>query len=312
MQPAVAIVNYNTAAHLRACLGALRAAGAREVVVKDNGSTDDSVALVQREFPEVRVHPDFSNPGYGAGANMAIAACSTAYVVLLNSDTRVRPDTLGTLARYLDEHARAAIVGPLLLNPDGTLQRSAHNFPRPFTLRPLLRLIPGAREHSLLTWSHDRSRRVAWVKGAALAIRRIAFDAVGGFDPSFFMYFEETDLSARLATQGWETHFTPDTAVIHEGGASTEAVRSEMAVQFYSSMRRFYRRHYPPARLAQLDAVLHIAMRYALVRDRIRSALAREPARRARLAQDIHAWQRVLRRDNPERARIGETAAPPG
>src|SRR5688572_16506212 len=87
MQPAVAIVNYNTADHLRACLASLRAAGAREVVVKDNGSSDGSVALVRREFPEVRVHPDFSNPGYGAGANMAIAACTAPYVVLLNSDT---------------------------------------------------------------------------------------------------------------------------------------------------------------------------------------------------------------------------------
>ena len=312
MLPAVAIVNYNTAEHLRTCLASVCAAGAREVVVKDNGSSDDSVDLVRREFPEVSVHPDFSNPGYGAGANMAIAACSAPYVLLLNSDTRVRPDTLETLARYLDIHARAAIVGPLLLNPDGTLQRSAHRFPRPFTFRPLLRLIPGVRERSLLTWSHDRSRQVAWVKGAALAIRRRAFDAIGGFDPSFFMYFEETDLSARLAREGWETHFTPDAVVVHEGGASTDTVRAEMAVQFYSSMRRFYRRHYAPMRLAQLDAVLEVSMRYAVVRDRIRRALARDPDRRARFAEDIHVWRRVLRRETPEQPGIAQTASRSG
>jgi len=191
------------------------------------------------------------------------------------------------------------VKGGTKRDPDGSLQRSAHRFPRPFTLRPLVRLIPGLRERSLLTWSHDRARTVGWVKGAALAIRRTAFDAVGGFDPSFFMYFEETDLSARLAQAGWETHFTPATSVVHAGGASTDAVRADMAVQFYSSMRRFYARHYAASRLAQLDVVLKVTMRLALVRDRMRRAITRDASVRARLSEDIRVWQRVLNAETP-------------
>jgi N-acetylglucosaminyl-diphospho-decaprenol L-rhamnosyltransferase len=292
------VINYNTARHLRACLGSLRAAGAMQVIVKDNGSTDGSVEMIRREFPEVVVHPDFENVGYGAAANLGIAACNTPYVLLLNSDTIVPPGAIDTLRRYLDNHPDVAIVGPRLNNEDGTLQRSAHHFPRPFTLRPLVRLIPGLRERSLLTWAHDVPREVDWVKGAALAIRRSAFDDVGGFDPAFFMYFEETDLCARLAKEGWKTHFSPAAVVLHTGGASTAAVASEMAVQFWRSMRRFYRIHYGRTEQRTLEAVLTVTMGAYLLRDSVRLSLNSDPVARARLRQDMHVWSRVMRDEN--------------
>ena len=296
MKPAVAIVNYNTVAHLQACLASLQAAGADQIVVKDNGSTDGSLEMVRREFPQVMVHPDRTNLGYGAASNLAVAVCDSPYVVLLNSDTIVPPGTLEALAHYLDTHPRVAIVGPRLHNPDGTLQRSGHCFPRPLTLRPLIRLLPVLRDRSLLTWPHDRPREVAWIKGAALAIRRAAFDEVGGFDPAYFMYFEETDLCARLARAGWKIHFTPAAVVVHHGGASTERVRTDMAVQFHFSMRQFYRIHYPRYRLAQLDTVTRAGMSLAIVRDQLRRATTKDPKKRARLAEDIHVWRRLMQR----------------
>ncbi len=299
---AVAIVNYNTVSYLRDCLATVRAAHAEEIVLRDNGSTDGSVEMVRREFPEVRVLEPRDNPGYGAASNQAIDACDAPYVLLLNSDTLLARDTLDVLAQYLDDHPRAAIVGPRLHNTDGSLQRSAHGFPRAVTLRPVVRHIPGLRDHSLLTWPHDRPRVVKWVKGAALAIRRTAFDSVDGFDPNFFMYFEETDLCYRLIEAGWEIHFTPATIIVHKGGASTDQVRAEMAMQFLASMRQFYRRHYPDGELRRLDAVLRMQTRVALVRDRARLLLARDPRTTATIADDLRVWHRVLAGDWPARA----------
>ena len=297
----VVVINYNTVDHLRTCLASLRTAGADDILVKDNGSSDGSVDMVRTEFPAVRIHPDRGNPGYGTASNQGIAATARPYVLLLNSDTILQPDSAVVLERYLDDHPRCGIVGPRLHNVDGTLQRSGHKWPSPMTLRPLVKLVPGFREQSILTWLHDRDRVVAWVKGAVLQIRRTAFDEVGGFDPAFFMYFEETDLSFRLRRAGWETHFTNGTVVTHAGGASTGFARAQMAVQFHGSMRRFYARHYPPRRLRQLDAVLKGQMLYSLLRDRTRLALTRDPERAARLSEDIRVWRRVLGGDWPKR-----------
>lgn len=291
---AVAIISFNTIDDLRDCLTSVRAAGATNVVVVDNGSTDGSVDMVRRDFPEVKVRVNGSNPGYGAASNDAIAATGAEYVLLLNTDTLLRQDALRQLETHLDANPRAAIVGPRLHNPDGTLQRSAHGFPSPLTLRPLIRHIPGWRERSLLTWSHEHDRVVSWVKGAALAIRTAAFNQVGGFDPAFFMYFEETDLCRRLGDKGWEIHFTPATTVIHKGGTSTVQRRAEMEMHFYGSMRQFYMRHYPRGRLRQLDLVLRGTALLSLLRDRARLALARDPDRSRRLREDAQIWTRVL------------------
>src|SRR5262249_11131009 len=152
------------------------------------------------------------------------------YVLLLNSDTLLAPGALAALAQYLDAHPRAAIAGPRLRNADGSLQPSCHPFlgtmqsflEKSVVARALARL-PVVRDHYLLVnSSHAAPRVVPWVLGAALAIRRSAFDQVGGFDESFFLYAEEVDLCYRLKAAGWEVHFAPVTDVVHVGGASIQ------------------------------------------------------------------------------------------
>src|SRR5262249_60014675 len=113
---AIAIVNYNTRERLEACLASVQLAGACEVVVVDNASDDGSVAMVRAVYPWVTLCANRTNPGYGAAANQAIAGCSTAYILLLNSDTRLYGGALEALSDYLDRHPRAAIVGPRLVN----------------------------------------------------------------------------------------------------------------------------------------------------------------------------------------------------
>ena len=119
---AVATVNYNAREHLRASLATVRSEAPSEVVVVDNASSDGSAEMVRDDYPWVVLHTNTTNLGYAAAANQAIASCTADYVLLLNSDTLPQPGALQALSAYLDLHPRVAIVGPRLVNPDGTLQ----------------------------------------------------------------------------------------------------------------------------------------------------------------------------------------------
>jgi GT2 family glycosyltransferase len=297
----VAIVNYNTREHLHACLATVLVEAPSEVVVVDNASSDGSVEMVQADYPGVLLLANKTNPGYGTAANQAIARCTAKYVLLLNADTLLQPGTLQAMSAYLDLHPRAAIVGPRLVNPDGTLQASCYAFSTPLntlleysTLGRLIRYLPVLRNKYLGTWPHTHARVVAWVKGAALAIRREAFEAVSGFDESFFMYFEEADLCYRLNAAGWQAHFAPVTTVQHVGGASTKHVRTEMAVQLFVSTMQFFQRHYSGIRLTKLVVTMKSIMLARLTIDTVRLHITHDARKRAKIAEDVATWKRAL------------------
>jgi GT2 family glycosyltransferase len=135
---------------------------------------------------------------------------------------------------------------------------------------------------------------VPWVQGAALAIRRKAFQAVDGFDETFFMYFEETDLCSRLGAAGWEVHFAPVTTIVHAGGASTRQLRTDMAMQLFASLRQFYQRHYTRKHLAALVVIVQGIMLVRWIVDSVRLRVTRDAGARAAIAENVVAWQRVL------------------
>ena len=297
----VVIINYNTVRHLRTCLKSVERSTAVEVIVVDNASTDGSAAMVETEFPWVHLVCNEENPGYGAAANQAIADCQDPYVLLLNSDTRIQPGSLQELSSYLDRNPEAAIVGPRLVNPDGSLQPSCYQFPTPLhlfleesTLSRLIGRIPFIRDYYLRTWPHTHARPVPWVLGAALAIRRQPFVSIGGFDGSFFMYAEEIDLCYRLRAAGWQTHFIPEATIAHVGGASTSQQRSNMKVGFFLSMVHFYRQHYSKLRMAQLMAIMKAIVLARLVRDTVRLRLDEKTSANHWIVDDIAAWRRIL------------------
>jgi len=299
---AVAIVNYNTREHLRACLDNVQLEAPSEVVVVDNASSDGSVEMMQAEYPWVVLHTSKTNLGFGAAANRAIADCGNKYVLLLNSDILLQAGALKALSTYLDLHPKAAIVGPRLVNTDGTLQVSCYPFPTVLNtlfvnsrLGLLIRYVPIFRNYFLPTWSHTHARVVPWVKGAAMAIRREAIEAVGKFDESFFMYFEEVDLCYRLAAAGWQVHFAPVTTLVHVGEASTMQHRTDMAVQLLASTFHFYRRHYSGFRLAALGVVLKIIVLARWLNETVFLYVTRDKSKRARITADVAAWRRVLR-----------------
>jgi N-acetylglucosaminyl-diphospho-decaprenol L-rhamnosyltransferase len=299
----VAVISYNTCELLRRCLASVFADGAEDVVVADNGSTDLTVEMLNREFSRAHLFVDRSNPGYGTASNTAIARCRSDYVLLLNSDTIVCPGALRALREYLDAHPQVAIVGPRLRNPDGTLQRSLHQFPTPLItlldyswVGPLVGLVPGVRKLYVASDRHETARPIPWVTGAALAIRKSAFREVGGFDPSFFMYYEEVDLSYRLHRAGWETHFAPAAEVMHVGGASTRQRRRPMYAQQIASAIQYSERHHSDLGVMLTAFALRFALTSRLVGDVLRFCVTRDLARRRQLRDDIALLRDMIRR----------------
>jgi GT2 family glycosyltransferase len=297
---AVVVVNHNTRAQLRECLATVPAEV--ELVVVDNDSRDDSVRMVRSHFPQAEVIANRFNPGYGGGANQGVRRCRASYALVLNSDTLIRPGALDALAVYLDQNPQVGLAGPCLRNWDGSLQPSC--FPVPGTMRWLVENDPLGR---LLGWLPAAGRRsyrfnpprqagpAPWVLGAALGVRRSAFEEVGGFDESFFMYFEEVDLCMRLRLAGWEVHYVPEAEIVHLGAASTSQLRGEMAVEHFRSTLRFYQRYYHGAYLRMWIQIMRTKMRLRILRDAMALALVREPTHQLRLRDDLSSWQRALR-----------------
>jgi len=224
----VVVVTWNGAEHVERSLASVE--GYATVVV-DNGSTDGTVALVRTRFPEVTVIEQ-ENRGMGAGNNAGMRAAQgsgdpTRYWFLLNSDAWVVGDGVERLAALADANPRAAVVGPRLTNPDGSLQRSVRGEPTVWRLATeylfLRKLAPRSRALNAFYgagFTHDETREVESLYGAALLVRAEAAGEVGLFDEEFFMFSEETDWLRRFRVAGWKVLFTPDAAVVHLGGGS--------------------------------------------------------------------------------------------
>jgi N-acetylglucosaminyl-diphospho-decaprenol L-rhamnosyltransferase len=295
-----AVVSYNTSDRLSRCLDSLETESLSSIIVVDNASSDGSAEMARRR-PSVRVIANSTNGGYGAAANQALRAARTKYVLLLNADTEVRPGASRVLAEYLDAHPTAAIAAPRLENPDGSHQYSCFPFPGTIgwfcengPMAALVRAIPSVRERSVTFRTSPHPRPVPWTLGAALLLRRDAVLEQGGFEESFFMYFEEVDLAYRLTRAGWLTHFVPDAVVMHVGGASTSKVRTAMLVQRFRSTREYYRRHATGATRAFWTTLLWARWSARLVRDSARLLITSHAGKRTALRHDISAWWSAL------------------
>lgn len=241
------IVNYRTPDLLRRCLNSL--SEWEDVVVVDNCSGDESAEMVESEFPWARVISAQSNRGFGAGANLGIGAATGEIVLLLNPDTWVGPETQAGIAKFFDSHPDAAVVGCGLFDPDGLPLISARRFYSPATvvLRRLAPVSQPVREFELLDHAFLRPERVDWVAGSGMALRKDAFDSVGGFDENYFLYFEDVDLCLRMWLAGHEVFHDRDAPVFHvESRASARSIQPliwhlKSWMRFERKWRRFGR-----------------------------------------------------------------------
>ncbi len=275
------VVTYNALPYVEQCLQSV--AGWSTVVV-DHGSTDGTVGLVRERFPGVRV-VEQENLGLAAGWNRGIRETAGPYVLILNADAWAVGDGVQRLLAFADEHPEAAVVGPKLLNTDGSLQRSVRGFPTLWRLATeyffLRKLAPRSGVLNAFYaggFEHDRVREAEFVMGSAMLVRREAIEQVGPLDEGFFLFSEETDWCYRFRQAGWKVLFFPGAEFVHVGGAShggrmfTENLRGHL---------RFLAKHRGPAEAERARRLLLAALR-------LRGALF--PGERGRMYRDAAGW----------------------
>lgn len=259
----VVIVSWNTRDLLEGCLQSVLQSDPRaEVIVVDNASDDGSPQMVAERFPGVRLIQPGQNTGFSKGNNLGMQAAGGRLILLLNSDTLVQGDALPTLTAYLDDHPAVGLVGPQLLNPDGTVQSSRRRFPTLLTAVFESTWMQGIAPRRVLSRyyvedrPHDEAQPVDWLTGAALLVRREVVEALGGFDEGFFMYSEELDWQRRIRDAGWEIAYVPAARIVHYGGKSSEQVVPQRHIAFQTSKVRYFRKHHGPLAAALVRFVL--------------------------------------------------------
>lgn len=254
LELSVIIVSWNTCELLRRCLQTVEAEIRdlpSEVFVVDNASDDGSANMVASNFPWVKLIANRDNYGFAKANNQAIRLSAGKRVLLLNPDTEVRPQSIISLLRFLDDHPSAGVVAPQLLNSDGSVQRSCRQFPTIlgmlYELIGLSRMFPQRsqfRQYKMLDFDHQHERQVDQPEGACLLVRREVLEQVGMLDEGYFMLFEEVDWCYRIKHAGWEIWFSPSAKVLHHYGQSIKQVKARMIISSHKGMYRFWRKHY--------------------------------------------------------------------
>jgi N-acetylglucosaminyl-diphospho-decaprenol L-rhamnosyltransferase len=277
----VVVVTYNGLPWIEQ---ALTSVAGVETVLVDNGSSDGTVAFVRERFPAVVV-VEQENRGLAAGWNTGIAQTTGRYVLLLNSDAWLDDGALDALVAFADAHPDAAVVGPRLRNPDGSLQRSVRGFPTLWRLATeylfLRKLAPRSRALNAFYaggFEHDEVREAEFLMGAVWLVRRAAIDEVGPADESFFLFSEEVDWAYRLRGAGWKSFFFPGAGATHVYGASHQG---QLFIENQRGHLRFLAKHHGVAYAERARRLLRLSLR-------LRGALIRGD--RGRVYREAAAW----------------------
>lgn len=260
----IVIVNWNTWELLSQCLDSIRNANshyALQVIVVDNGSVDDSVSMVQKQFPEVSLIKNDCNVGFARANNQGLTTGNGRYFLLLNSDTIVRPGSIDRLVETADKFPDLGVVGPQLLNMDDTIQKSWGSFPslfseligKNFRVRHAVAKVPYAYE-------------VDWVLGACMLVRSKTVADVGKLDDDFFFYSEEIDWCFRIRKRNWKIWHITDAQIYHLGGGSTEIGSLAQLVRLYRGKLIYFQKHHGSFKTTLLRLGLAFGNAFGIVR----------------------------------------------
>lgn len=251
----IIIVNYKTKNLLEQCLNSIYSENyhfSYEVSVVDNDSEDSSIEMVKKKFPQVKLIENRNNLGFAAANNQALRRSNARYLLLINPDTVVLPDSLSVMMEFMDEHPEAGIAGCKLLNPDYSLQYSCRKFSNSatFFLRGihLDSIFPNntiLRKYMMFDWDHNEVREVEWVLGSCMMVRRKAIEQVGMLDENFFLYFEDQDWCYRMWKHSWKTYYVPQAQMIHYyQRRSAKQFLNVLTWTHIKSMLYFFKKHY--------------------------------------------------------------------
>ncbi len=252
MQVSILLVTYNSLSVIPACIDSIRRGAAdveHEIIAVDNASSDGTAEWLRGQ-PDIRLIANRRNEGFARAANAAAEAASGELLFLLNPDCRLQPGCLWSIYDFMRDRPWVGACGPKLISPNGELIRSCRTFPSLWTVFceafGLAQAFPNSRifaGYYLGGWDYSDARRVDWLSGAALAIRRDIFHRLGGLDEQFFIYAEDLDFLYRLRAAGWECWYLPQAEVVHEGGASWRGLELHRAMWAHWSLWLYFRKH---------------------------------------------------------------------
>ena len=268
----ICIVSYQARDLLRDCLRSIYGTVdslSFEIIVVDNFSADGAPEMLREEFPAVQLLTNNENTGFTRPYNQAMRLTQGRYVVILNPDTLLLPNAIAELARFLDSHPEVGIVGPKVLNRDGTLQKQCRRSEaRPWDafcyFSGLSRLFPHNKRFAgyLMTYlSEDLIHEAEAVSGSCMMIRREVIDQIGYLDELFFAYQEDTDYCRRARLAGWKVFYNPSAQIIHyggEGGSKVQPFRS--IIEWHRSYYLYYRKHFARDYLFVFNAIYYLGM----------------------------------------------------
>jgi hypothetical protein len=270
----IVTVSYNGRDYLRRCLRSLleHTRGLEyEVVVVDNASQDGSADMVAAEFPSVRLLRRPSNAGLSTALNQGIRLSGGEMTVLLNPDVELRDNPFPAMARYLRDHPGVGILGPRILDDDGSLQLSCRRFPtfsvvffnRYSLLTRLLPRNPISTRYLMTDFDHSGTAEVDWLSLACWMAPRRLFDEVGFLDEGYFLYNEDVDFCQRVHRAGRKVVYFPEVSVVHRIGGSTSTIPNRSVVERHRSMWRYYRKYMRRGFLLDGPVLCGIAVRCA-------------------------------------------------
>lgn len=292
----IIILSWNTKELLRQCLNSLVLSIKNqvlrvEIIVVDNGSTDGSVEYlksitgitnttkrtrvgVQHVAPagikggetkvDIKIIENNMNVGFAKANNQGIKIAEGKYIMLLNSDTVVKDGAIGKLVNYLDNHQEVDIIGPKLLNNDGTPQASCGKFPSlPVVFAMLFKEHFGGSDY--VRGFLKESGFVDWMMGAAIIARREVFEKTGGLDETIFMYMEEVDWFFRAKKENFRAYYLKDAEIVHQGMGSSKSGKKEPIIHIYEGLLHYYRKHQSKIELIILEILLKIKAFTALI-----------------------------------------------
>lgn len=247
MSVSAVVVTYNAADVIADCLGDLLTA-VDEVIVVDNASSDGTPDLIRRDFPAAQLIEAGANLGYGAGNNLGVRHASGDVLLIVNPDVRLTRDALAALVTYLHEHPDVGIVGPRTVDESGLVSMTARPAYTPGRVLAVYlglanrwpRLAYGDLPQRLRTAQAPLD--VDWLQGACLALPRRVYEALGGFDESFFLFAEDVDLCQRAGQAGWRVVYLPSACVTHHGSSSVKRAHHISTRSYHISPLHYFRK----------------------------------------------------------------------
>jgi len=263
----IILVNYNGSNFLYNCLSSIELfldVCICEVVIIDNFSTDDSIKIIQDNFPYCKLIESQINLGFGKANNLAVKNAQGNNLLFLNTDTIMIEDTVKILSEYLQQDKNVGAIGSRITFQDGSYQLSCGNLPN-LIVEFLDKIRYGFDNtwHQIFSRIYDRQyskvQEVGWVTGACLMIRRDVFEQLGGFDENFFMYFEDKDICKRVKELGYKVVYYPKTSIIHLLGGSSHGVKKSVNRYYRESQLYYYQKHLGKFQTAILKLYLRLS-----------------------------------------------------